>query len=183
MNDRRVIRISRSERCSWKAQYWFIKTAVNQTARTSTRYVVIFLGLNLMSLTKLAFPHAKKNNQIHALTDVGTAMGKGANTIGVRMRTTYLRHFRKHFATEVSTGSEETASAELAGFWCLFSEFSVAFSLTASDERQTTFVSPISIVFISWFALVAALNRPKQGYLFYDGSLLPPGRLRATGKT
>ena len=91
----------------------------------------------------------KKNNQIHALTDVGTAMGKGANTIGVRMRTTYLRHFRKHFATEVSTGSEETASAELAGFWCLFSEFSVAFSLTASDERQTTFVTPISIVFIS----------------------------------
>ena len=101
-------------------------------------------------------PCKKKNNQIHALTDVGTAMGKGANTIGVRMRTTYLRHFRKHFATEVSTGSEETASAELAGFWCLFSEFSVAFSLTASDERQTTFVSPISIVFISWFALVAA---------------------------
>ena len=97
----------------------------------------------------------KKNNQIHALTDVGTAMGKGANTIGVRMRTTYLRHFRKHFATEVSTGSEETASTELAGFWCLFSEFSVAFSLTASDERQTTFVSPISIVLISWFALVA----------------------------
>lgn len=63
MNDRRVIRISRSERCSWKAQYWFIKTAVNQTARTSTRYVVIFLGLNLMSLTKLAFPHAKKKKQ------------------------------------------------------------------------------------------------------------------------
>ena len=60
MNDRRIIRISRSEGCSWKAQYWFIKTAANQTARTSTRYVVIFLGLNLMSLTKLAFPHAKK---------------------------------------------------------------------------------------------------------------------------
>lgn len=121
----------------------------NSTYIDALRYDLSWAEFDESDKAGLSPCKKNNNNQIHALTDVGTAMGKGANTIGVRMRTTYLRHFRKHFATEVSTGSEETASAELAGFWCLFSEFSVAFSLTASEERQTTFVSPISIVFIS----------------------------------
>lgn len=103
-----------------------------------------------MRNVSLYFFSLVQENKTHWLTGVGTAIGNGANTIGVRERTRYLRHFRRHFATEVSALSEVGAgSAKVDGSFFLLPGFSVAFSLMVTDERQTSFVFPISIVVFS----------------------------------
>lgn len=78
------------------------------------------------------------------LTGDGTAIGNGANNIGVRMRTRYLRHFRRIFATEVFF-LEEIDCGLVDDSCSLFPGVSLAPSPMGTAEMQATFVLPNSI--------------------------------------
>ena len=120
-----------------------------QMKATEHCFLFVLLGTvkyKFRSFLNLEFWQCNKHN-IHNLTGVGIARGSGINRIGVKRRTRYLRHFRRHFPTEVFL-FWGIVCVQVGDSCSLLSGASLAFSSTVIyGSSQASFVVPTSIAF------------------------------------